>query len=683
MSDNRLADTTSPYLLQHKDNPVAWRPWSREALEEARAADKPILLSIGYASCHWCHVMAHESFEDEAVAEVMNRYFINIKVDREERPDVDQIYMSALHALGEQGGWPLTMFLTSGAEPFWGGTYFPRHARWGRPGFIEVLEAVARAYRTDRKRIDSNRTALMTELTRMTEQSGAPALPRGLVAQASARLAAMIDPQHGGIRGAPKFPQSAVMELIWRGGLRQNNADHRTLCLTSLERMSQGGIYDHIGGGLARYSVDERWLVPHFEKMLYDNAQYLSDLARAHNATGQELFRRRIEETIGWLEREMAVEGGFAASLDADSEGEEGKYYIWTPTEITDLLGEKAAIAFKRIYDITPAGNFEGRSIPNRLDTDQVPSPPIDEDTLAKWRQTLLSARETRTAPARDDKILTDWNGLTIAGLAEVADSVSRESWRDLAMSSYRFIMTTMTDPQGRLAHAYRDGRQTRPGFASDHAAMMKAAIALAETATDDAEAEALIDDATSLADRLQQDYAHAQGGYHLTAAAADDLILRPYTANDEATPNANAVAAEALIRLWHLTGDDIYRARADAIFTAFASSITRNVFATAALLNALDTRENGMLAVVVAAEGATEDILQSPLHSALRALADPSLIRRQVTDTIAFPFSHPLHGKTAVNGRETLYLCREGLCSPPLTDPARIPETVNALRRG
>eukprot|EP00873_Tetraselmis_striata_P024901 jgi/Tetstr1/445165/TSEL_032963.t1 len=485
MTDNRLATATSPYLLQHKDNPVAWRPWGPEALAEARDSGKPILLSVGYAACHWCHVMAHESFEDRDVAQVMNTHFVNIKVDREERPDIDQIYMNALHALGEQGGWPLTMFLTSEAEPFWGGTYFPKTARWGRPGFVDVLLAVSKSYQSDRSRIDQNRDGLMAHLR--TVPSGEDvSLPRGLATTAGLKLADMIDPDSGGTKGAPKFPQASVMELVWRAALRSGDKAARNGCILSLERMSNGGIYDHIGGGLSRYSVDERWLVPHFEKMLYDNAQYLTHLALVGSAEltpgNDALFRRRIEETAAWLEREMRVDGAYSASLDADTDGEEGRTYVWTPDQVVDVLGGADAVAFNRVYDISPAGNFEGKSIPNRLTRTDDPDDPTDEETLQRWRERLLEVRNTRALPGRDDKILADWNGLLIAGLVRAAAHVSRESLYKTAARTYRFILDTMMTETG-LAHAYRAGTMVAPGFSTDHAALMVAAVTLAEAA--------------------------------------------------------------------------------------------------------------------------------------------------------------------------------------------------------
>jgi uncharacterized protein YyaL (SSP411 family) len=681
MTDNRLAGATSPYLLQHKDNPVAWRQWGPEALAEAREAGKPILLSVGYAACHWCHVMAHESFEDDEVAAVMNELFVSIKVDREERPDIDQIYMSALHALGEQGGWPLTMFLTSDAEPFWGGTYFPKTARWGRPGFIDVLHAVATAYRSDRERIEQNRAGLMARLRQMPRDIGARnAIVSGaIVAAAGSRLGSLLDPVHGGLRGAPKFPQAPVMELLWRAGLR-SDLGLRDEVLKALREMSNGGIYDHLGGGLSRYSVDERWLVPHFEKMLYDNAQYLRHLslaiAAATDAETVDLFRRRLDETVAWLLRDMRNGDAFASSLDADSEGVEGKYYVWQADEVVDILGPDDATLFNRTYDISNGGNFEGANIPNRLAGDDDIIGDVSEEDLKVWRDRLLAVRSERVPPERDDKVLADWNGHMISALAEAALLVSRESWRDVAVDAWHFIEREMDGSQG-LAHAWREGRATRPAFATDHAALMRAALSLAETAKDSEEAEAWVSRAMDHAERLEAGYAHENGGYCLTSSAASDVIVRPYSPLDEAVPNANAVAAEALLRLWTISGRPIFRSRAEATFNAFAGEIAENVFGTAGLLSALDTRDNAVLALIVTADG------QRPatFDAALRSLADPALVTFLARDGADYPAEDPRHGKIAQAGRPTLYLCREGACAAPLTDPSAIAEALAGLR--
>src|SRR5712692_9257846 len=409
--ENRLAQETSPYLLQHRHNPVDWWPWGPDALAEAKRRNKPILLSVGYAACHWCHVMAHESFEDDATARVMNDLFVNIKVDREERPDIDQIYMSALHHLGEHGGWPLTMFLTPAGEPFWGGTYFPKTSRYGKPAFVDLLREVERVFRQEPQSIEQNRSALMAGLSASAAPKGRMVVGAGELDRAANQIAGMIDPVHGGMRGAPKFPQPMMLELLWRAGQRLNDRRYFGAVELSLARMCEGGIYDHLGGGFSRYSVDERWLTPHFEKMLYDNAQLIELLALAYQRSANDLFRTRARETVAWLAREMTTaDGAFCASLDADSEGEEGKFYVWSLAEIEQALGPEDAAFFAGHYDVTAEGNFEGHNILNRLE-DRQPSEPGAEARLAELRARLLAVSDRRGRPGVDDKIIDDGNG--------------------------------------------------------------------------------------------------------------------------------------------------------------------------------------------------------------------------------------------------------------------------------
>ena len=480
--ENRLASATSPYLLQHKHNPVDWWQWGPEALAEAKRSNRPIMLSVGYAACHWCHVMAHESFEDEQTAKVMNELFVNIKVDREERPDIDQIYMNALHLLGEQGGWPLTMFLTPQAEPVWGGTYFPKESRFGRPAFTDILQEVARLFREEPQKIEQNRVALLARLAEKARPAGKVTIGLNELNGAAQQIGNMFDSVNGGLRGAPKFPQPAILEMLWRAGQRTDDARFFETVEHSLERMCAGGIYDHLGGGFSRYSVDERWLVPHFEKMLYDNAQLLELLALAFQRSGNPVFRERALETVGWLEREMTTrEGGFCASLDADSEGEEGKFYVWSKQEIEEVLGAENAALFAAFYDVSAGGNFEGHNILNRLN--DLPRSIEDEHRLAMLRPMLHKRRETRVRPGLDDKILADWNGLMIAALVNAGVIFERPGWLTLAKRAFDFVAQQMVQSKTdqRLGHSWRDGKLLFPGLASDFAAMIRAALALYE----------------------------------------------------------------------------------------------------------------------------------------------------------------------------------------------------------
>lgn len=454
---NRLAGAASPYLLQHRENPVDWWEWGDEAFAEAKRNNRPVLLSIGYAACHWCHVMAHESFEDPATAAVMNELFVNIKVDREERPDIDHVYMSALHSLGQQGGWPLTMFLTPRGEPFWGGTYFPPEPRHGQPAFSDVLSQLSAIYRQDPERIARNTAAIKSALKQMETVALAVAGEPDL-ADLARQIAGAFDPLNGGLSGAPKFPNTGLIELLWRLGSREGAESPTLLAATrTLERMARGGIHDHLGGGFARYAVDERWLVPHFEKMLYDNAQLLGLYALEANRSGDTLARQAAEGIVTWLEREMLLpEGTFAASLDADSEGEEGKYYVWTRTEIETLLGPDDAEVLARHYDVRPHGNWEEVSILNRLD---MPDPDAaTAEHLARLKACLLTIRAKRIPPARDDKILADWNGLMIAALARAAGLLDQPRWLDLARNAYRFVAESMADGSGQLTPTDRGG---------------------------------------------------------------------------------------------------------------------------------------------------------------------------------------------------------------------------------
>jgi uncharacterized protein YyaL (SSP411 family) len=671
---NRLGRETSPYLLQHKDNPVHWRPWGEEALAEARATGKPILLSVGYAACHWCHVMAHESFEDEATAAVMNDLFVNIKVDREERPDVDAIYMGALHELGEQGGWPLTMFLTSEAEPFWGGTYFPKDSHYGRPSFVRVLNEVARVYREEPDKVRQNAVVLKERL-KPTRPAAAPEPPTDpMLADLGRRLIQAVDPVNGGIRGAPKFPQAQFLGFLWRAGLRYGLPNPLEAVGLTLTHIAQGGIYDHLGGGFSRYSVDERWLVPHFEKMLYDNALLVELMTEAWREKKSPLYAMRIAETVGWLLREMVVDGGgFAASLDADSEGEEGKFYVWSLAEIEEVLGLDDARLVAEIYGVAPEGNFEGHNILNRLNALELRDPET-ERRLAEMREKLFQRRASRVRPGFDDKVLADWNGLMISSLAQAADVFVRADWLEAAERAFNFVSTRM-NKDGRLLHAYRAGEAKTPATANDYANMIKAALTLANVTrkhdyVDRAREWVYVFDRHYWADDL--------GGYYFVADDTGDLIVRPLSGQDEATPNANAVMVSNLAALHLWTGEERYRQRAEAILRAFAGSIASNVLGHTGLLAA----EVDLLApahiVVIAPEGTDPLALRRALHE----VSLPSAVIQQVRAGQELPASSAAHGKTAIEGKPTAYVCIGPQCSLPVTDPWALVETVKAARR-
>ncbi|MGA2566402.1 MAG: thioredoxin domain-containing protein [Pseudolabrys sp.] len=667
--ENRLAQATSPYLLQHKHNPVDWWPWGADALAEAKRSNRPILLSVGYAACHWCHVMAHESFEDEQTAKVMNELFVNIKVDREERPDIDQIYMNALHLLGEQGGWPLTMFLTPAGEPVWGGTYFPKESRFGRPAFTDVLREVARLFREEPDKIEQNRAALLARLAEKARPAGKVTIGLKELDAAAVQVGNMFDPVNGGLRGAPKFPQPAVLEMLWRAGLRSGDAHFFETVEHSLDRMSEGGIYDHLGGGFSRYSIDERWLVPHFEKMLYDNAQLLELLALAFQRSGNPVFRERALETVGWLEREMTTrEGAFCASLDADSEGEEGKFYVWSKPEIEEILGPENAAFFAAFYDASAGGNFEGHNILNRLNG--LPRSMEDERRLAMLRPMLHKKRETRVRPGLDDKILADWNGLMIAALVNAGVILDRPGWLTLAARAFDFIAKQMVQNQ-RLGHSWRAGRLSVPGLASDFAAMIRAALALYEASGERAYLE------RTLAWQRAFDTHYADpdtGGYYLSADDADDLLLRPHSTIDDATPNPNAVAAQNLVRLAALTGDDAWRAQADRLIEGILSAAERNLFGHLALLNALDLRLRG--AEIVATGPEAERFAQAALKL---PFLDRIVLRAAAASDL--PAAYPAQDKLKAAAGSAAFVCVGETCSLPVSDPRQIAEAVKAMR--
>ncbi|MFC7395905.1 thioredoxin domain-containing protein [Chelatococcus sp. GCM10030263] len=661
---NRLGGATSPYLLQHRDNPVAWWPWGEEALAEARRTGKPILLSIGYAACHWCHVMAHESFEDEATAAVMNDLFVNIKVDREERPDVDHIYMSALQALGEQGGWPLTMFLTPEGEPFWGGTYFPKEARFGRPPFVTLLREIARLVQEEPGRVAHNRQALLTHLRAEVRAAPDASLGREWLDQVGQALARAFDPVNGGLKGAPKFPNAPLMELLWRHGVAQADSRAEALVYLTLEQMARGGIHDHLGGGFSRYSVDEIWLVPHFEKMLYDNAQLLPLYALAAVRTGQDVFSEAAEGIVTWLLRDMAMpEGAFAASLDADTEGEEGLTYVWSKAEIDHILGPDSAL-FSAHYDVTPEGNWEGHIILNRRQ-----APETDDATrrkLAAARQKLLAVRQGRPQPGRDDKILADWNGLMIGGLARASLMMNRPDWLEPAKSAYRFVRESMSR-DGLLGHSWRDGRLLVPGFASDHAAMAIAALALLE-ATGEA---GYLEDALHWTKVLQDHFADESAVLFMVADSAAGLVLRPQPTHDDAVPNANGLHAEALVRLAELPGT--HREDVDKVLATLAGRAREAPFAHGTILNALDLRLNGASIVVAGKERAA-------LMAAARTIPYPNRTLAELPPGTSLPEDHPAAAQIASAGEGAAFVCVGDHCSLPLTDPAELQARVAAL---
>lgn len=665
---NLLAEEASPYLQQHSGNPVHWRAWSPASLAEAKALERPILLSVGYAACHWCHVMAHESFENDDVAAVMNRLFVNIKVDREERPDIDQIYMAALSSMGEQGGWPLTMFLTPDGKPFWGGTYFPREARYGRPGFVQVLEAVDKAWREKKESVNQSADGLTTHVEARLAGSHAKAvLDRDTLATLANGIDGMIDRDLGGLRGAPKFPNAPFMQTLWLSWLRDGATAHRDAVLLSLEKMLAGGIYDHVAGGLSRYSTDAEWLVPHFEKMLYDNAQLIRLCNWAYAATGNDLFRVRIEETVRWLLREMRIDGGaFAASLDADSEGEEGLFYTWSRDEIETALGDESALFFQYFTLSSPHG-WEGKPIIHQTAAQQKQSI-ADRDRLIPLREKLLAAREQRVRPGRDGKVLTDWNGLVIAALAEAGRALKRIDWIEAAEQAFAAIASAGRD--GRLPHSMLGAKKLFPALSSDYAAMANAAISLFEATGTSSYAE-LTGQFIAQLDQWHSDENNT--GYYLTASDSSDVPIRIRGDADEAIPSATGQIIEAMVLMSSLSGDPELQEKTWKVAEHAAGRAAHQAYGQAGIVNAC----------ALALEPLKLVLVDRPENPGLVPVANRNPDPRRI-DTIV-PVGSATNLPTLPGGvlppttEPGAWLCTGQVCLPVVADPG---ELEKLLRR-
>ncbi|MBV8797545.1 MAG: thioredoxin domain-containing protein [Hyphomicrobiales bacterium] len=652
---NLLGQETSPYLLQHAGNPVHWRPWSADALAEAKRRDCPILLSIGYAACHWCHVMAHESFEDPETARLMNELFVNIKVDREERPDIDHIYMSALHALGQQGGWPLTMFLSPDGKPMIGGTYWPPEPRYGRPSFRQVLQSIDNAWRTQRNQMESRGLTLSDYLAKLSElNAGAGVSPADLTRVGDALLSA-VDPIHGGLRGAPKFPNAPIFRFFWNEMFRRGDPRFGEAVRAMLEAMNAGGIYDHLGGGYARYSTDEVWLVPHFEKMLYDNAQILELLALVQVLRPDPTFAERAHETVGWLMREMRVGDAFAASLDADQDGEEGLFYVWGEDEVDAALGEASA-RFKAAYNVTAHGNWEGRTVLRRITQRGSPE---EEAGLAASRAKLFALRETRPKPGRDDKVLADWNGLTIAALARASAAFDEPAWLETARAAFDFIMTKLRGADGRLLHAWREGHPGARALIDDYASMARAALGLFEASGKPADLEA----ARGLASEAIDLFGDGAGGFFLTASDAADVPgARPRQAHDGATPSGVGLLVETFVRLWHLTDEARWGEAAEGLIRA-VSGAPEGLGGSPLTLMSADMLERGGSVVI---DGPLDDPGAQALAAAALRSPDPSLTVLRL-DRSLWPDGPPRADLPRAD-EPIAMLCQGQACSLPVT---------------
>jgi len=680
---NRLIHESSPYLRQHAHNPVDWYPWAPEAFERARRENKPILLSVGYSACHWCHVMEHESFEDEATARLMNESFVNIKVDREERPDVDHIYMNAVQMLTGRGGWPMTMFLTPEGKPFYGGTYFPPDDRHGLPSFGRVLTAVAQAYRGKPEEVQKTVQQLMAALAGVDAHQASADLPDGaLVLSAAAALSRAYDQTHGGLGQAPKFPNEAVFELFLRVHHGSGEQRYLEMALHTLRQMARGGIYDQIGGGFHRYSVDQRWLVPHFEKMLYDNAQLVPLYLAAYQITGDRFFAETAGDVLDYVMREMrSPEGGFYSTQDADSEGEEGKFFLWQVDEVRALLGDELAEVACRYWDVSPEGNFEHRNILHvTLEVEQLAKMfrrDVDEirPRLAEARSKLFAAREQRVKPGRDEKILTAWNALMIGAFAKAAEVLHDQRYREVAENGIAFVEAKLQQPghPDRLLSTYKDGAAKLNGYLDDYAFFTTALLDVFETTQE----RRYLERAVTLTDSLIAHFwDESAGGFFFTSDDHETLIVRSKPAFDGSIPSGNSAALRNLLRLHHYTERADYRERAESMLRLFAGPMREQPFGFANMICAVDFYAQQPHEIVVVAPGGAEGAEE--LRQLLGRAYVPNRTLNVVDPDRGEQLPALLQGKGSVAGQPTVYVCRRQTCSAPATEW----EAVAALLR-
>jgi len=668
---NRLINETSPYLLQHAHNPVDWFAWGEEAFSEARVKNKPILLSIGYSACHWCHVMERESFENEKIAALMNELFVNIKVDREERPDLDEIYMSAVQMLTGRGGWPMTLFLTPERKPFYGGTYFPPEDRGGMPGFPKILMRVNQAFRERPADVEKSVTQILSALQRMSEaQQSEKVFSPNVIAEGAQNIARAYDSDNGGLGQAPKFPNAGVYELFLRHYHHSRNDRYLEMVTHTLTKMAQGGIYDHVGGGFHRYSVDARWLVPHFEKMLYDNAQLVRIYAQAFTIANNPLFKTVVDETCAYLLREMLhPEGGFYSTQDADSEGEEGKFFVWTPAEINQLIGEDAGEIFGRIYDVSEQGNFAETNILHPILTVEQASkyfrkdPSEIEQRIAAAKQTLFSAREKRIKPFRDEKIITAWNGLMLSGFAEAMKISPRDEYSEATNRTIEFIFAKLFR-DGFLLHTYQDGKAKLLGYLDDYAFLAVGLLDVCEVLFD----RSLLDRSIELCEiMLREFWDDKDGGFFFTGKSHEQLISRAKPIFDASIPSGNAMATQLLLRLHHITGREEYRERAEKVLRAYYDAMESQPFGFAHLLCALDfylTKPKEIIIVGERQDPATRELLQA-IHSLYLPNRTLQLASPQASLENISPL---LQGKIQTDGKPTVFVCHNYTCSAPVT---------------
>jgi len=669
---NKLIHETSPYLLQHAHNPVHWYPWGDEAFEVARRENKPILLSIGYSACHWCHVMEHESFENEEIAALMNEQFVNIKVDREERPDLDEIYMNAVQMLTGRGGWPMTMFLTPERKPFFGGTYFPPEDRYGVNGFPKVLKAVAQAFHERPEQVARSVEQIIDGLNRLSNFTASErSFSFDTVLRSAEALSESYDHDHGGLGQAPKFPNVGVLELFLRHHRHSGERRFLDMVVHTLTQMAQGGIYDHLGGGFHRYSVDEKWLVPHFEKMLYDNAQLLGIYVDAFRVTRDPLFKRVVEETVDYLLREMLhPEGGFYSTQDADSEGEEGKFFVWERGEVMGILGGEEGEIFCRVYDVGEVGNFEGKNILHpTLTLEQAAKffkkdPQAIDKILRQSRAKLLEEREKRVKPFRDEKILTSWNGLMLSGIAEACKVTNNTNLREAAERTVEFFYSRMFQG-GFLLHTYKDGQAKLRGYLDDYAFFAAGLLDLYEVLYEGN----LLQRAEHLAELMIREFwDDNNGAFFYTGHSHEQLIGRTKPAFDSSVPSGNSVATQLLLRLYHFTGKEDYLKKAEKVLRLYHDGMDNQPFGLTAMLCALDFYLEGPKEVVFV--GQREDEAMRDLLGEFQSFYHPNTTLQVVEPGEPLGKISPLlEGKSQIDGKPTVYVCQNFTCSAPVTE--------------
>ena len=670
---NRLSTESSPYLKQHADNPVEWYPWGPEALSRAQAEDKPILLSIGYSACHWCHVMAHESFDNPEIAALLNRHFINVKVDREERPDLDDIYQKSAQVFtGRSGGWPLTMFLTPNQEPFYGGTYFPPVPRHSLPAFPDVLRGVIEAYRNHPDEVRKNIERVKTGLHRVsTPKSSAEPLTDRLLDQAGTELAQWFDPVHGGFGESQKFPTVPPLNVMLRESVRKADPSLREKVLQQLRTMAAGGVYDHVGGGFHRYAVDVEWKVPHFEKMLYDNAQLVRLYLDGWRLTKEERFREVVEETLEYVRREMThPDGAFYAAQDADSEGREGAFFVWTPEEIEAVLGRELGGEFCRLYGARPEGNFEGKNVLHRLGGGQRAEGLDTEESVFKAaRMRLLAARDKRAKPQRDENILTSWNAMMISALFDAAATFGVPAYRAAAEKALTFLLD-YAFAHGRVCRTVAGGQGRLNGYLDDAAWLATALLDAFEATAHRWYLEQALAVTESL---LSHFWDEAEGGCFFTSHDHERLIQRMKTGTDGAIPSGNAVATSVLLRLFSFTGEERYYERAGRILRVFQTVMAQNPYSASALLCTLDWWLTGPKEIVILGPG--EHSVTQAMLTTVQQRYIPNRVVLTVEEAASSGISDLslMKGKVCLDGRPTAYVCQHRTCSPPVTDAQQL----------